>query len=164
MTKREKVLLGFCAAAAVGGGLYYATMIGGSKDKPTTPPKDYTALITKVQVDLKKGALTESEKGILAAATDEWTRDPLRGSALKKEEIKPEEDQMILPKYIGFINIGERPIAIIDGDDYRVGETIKGGEFKLIFISKNHVELLLNGANETIEIPLEKENLSGEPN
>lgn len=155
MTSREKVLLSLCATAAVGAGIYYATgLLNSSKEAVEVKAKDYTPLITLVQVDLKKGELTNREKNVVTAATNRWLRNPLRSQPLVVEKQITETRQ--LPKYTGFIDIGDRPIAIIDGTDYRVGETLQGGEFKLTSITPGHVELLLNGAKESITIPLEK--------
>lgn len=161
MTSREKILLSFCAAAAIGGGAYYTYSSSNKalaeKKTGVAPSQDFTGLITKIQVDLQAGELTRNEKDILAAAATQSFRNPLRSAPLVvqiQNETDPESRN--LPKYIGYINIGDRPIAIIEGEDYRVGEIIKGDEFKLTSISPKYVELLLNGSNETIKIPLEK--------
>lgn len=158
MTLREKVFIGLTAAAAIGAGVHYA--FGASSPKAASPGSgrtDFSALITNVQVSLQQGELTDREERVLAAATTQWLRNPLRERPLstQKNESSP------LPKYVGFINIGAQPIAIIDGVDYRVGEAIEGGEYQLSQIHPDHIELLRRGATDPVDVPLEKAQTTG---
>lgn len=160
MTFREKVLLSLSATAAIGGGLYYGFgALNPSDSAPQVNKKDFTALITQVRVNLDQGKLTNREKRVLAAATTRWLNNPLRERPLLT---RIKEDEPPLPTYTGFIEIGSRPIAIIDGRDYRAGEAIKGGEFKLSEVFADHVEILRHGATETIKVPLEQVQPPGE--
>ena len=163
MTSREKVLLGLCATAAIGGAVYYGMDLLKPPKKTPVAQQDFTPIITRVGVELKNNALTDREQRVLAAATTRWLRNPLRSQPLEKQPEKATEPDEPLPNYVGFINIGDRPIAIIDGQDYRLEETIKGGVYKLTAIFPDHIELLRNGANEAIKIPLEKVTPPGEP-
>lgn len=161
MTLREKVMLSLAVTAAIGGGLYSAS---GAFRPPGTAtevtPKDFTALIVKVQLNLEEGELTDRQERVLAAATTPWSRNPLLERPLVPQIT---ESAPPLPKYIGFIDITSQPIAIIDGNDYRAGEAIKGGEFLLSQIYPDHIELLRHGASESIKVPLEKALTTGEP-
>jgi hypothetical protein len=120
---------------------------------------DFSALIAKVQVSLKQGELTDREERVLAAATTQWLRNPLRERPLLTQN----SESSPLPKYIGFINIGPQPIAIIDGLDYRLGEAIQGGEFRLSQIHPYHIKLLRRGATDPVDVPLEKAPTTGGP-
>jgi hypothetical protein len=131
MTTREKFILGLAAVAAIGAGGYYAMTLSATPPASTQTVKtDYTALIASTQVNLKQGELTDREESILSAATTPWVRNPLRSRPLSAEE-SGSSSAIPMPKYMGFINTGPQPIAIIDGRDYRPGETIQGGEYKL---------------------------------
>jgi len=161
MTLREKVILGFAATAAIGAGLYYAS----ASSSPTVASAesvrtDFSALIAKVQVSLKQGELTNREEDVLAAATTQWLRNPLRSRPLLTQN-RESSLATPLPKYIGFINTGSEPIAIIDGYDYRPGEAIQGGEFKLAQIYPGYIELLRRGATDPVDVPLEKPQITG---
>lgn len=161
MTLREKILLSLSATAAVGGGLYYAFgAFNPSGSAPQVNKKDYTALIAGVRVNLDQGKLTGREERVLAAATTRWLNNPLRERPLLTQITEKEPP---LPTYSGFIDIGSHPIAIIDGRDYRAGETIKGGEFQLSEVFPDHVEVLRHGATDPINIPLEQVQPTGEP-
>ncbi|BCX46858.1 hypothetical protein HAHE_07660 [Haloferula helveola] len=160
MTSREKVLLGIVAVAAIGAGVYFVS--GAASPVADSPPParpDLTALIASVQVNLKKGQLTDREERILAAAATPWARNPLRDRPLAARKREVESTQ--LPQYTGFINIGSQPIAIIDGRDYRAGEMIEGGEFQLSEIHSDHVKLIRRGATDPVDVPLEQEQIPG---
>lgn len=166
MTSREKIFLGITAAAAVGALVYYAS---GAARTASAAPKakraDFTALITNVQVSLSRGQLTDREERVLAAAAMRWQRDPLLERPLVTQKRETEEEIEIaaapLPQYIGFIDIGPQPIAIVDGRDYRAGEMIEGGEFQLSQIHPDHIKLLRRGATEPVDVPLEQEQTTG---
>ena len=161
MTTREKVILGITAVAAIGAGIYSApSWLGQSTTIAEPVKKDFTALITSVQVKLKQGELTDREENILSAASKPWQRNPLRSQPLFPQG---ESDSGIpMPKYMGFINTGPRPIAIIDGRDYRPGETVQGGEFQVAQIYPEYVELLRRGATDPVDVPIEKPETEGQ--
>lgn len=165
MTLREKLILGFVATAAIGGGLYYASPLSSPTVASTELVRtDFSALITSVQVSLQQGELTDREERVLAAANTQWLRNPLRERPLltQNSESTPLTQYVEpLPKYIGYINIGPQPIAIIDGRDYRIGEAIKGEEFQLSQIHPDHIELLRRGATDPVDVPLEKSQITG---
>lgn len=156
MTTREKFILGLTAIAAIGAAAYYAiTLSGPTLASPQPVRIDFSALIATVQVDLKQGALTDREESILSAATTQWLRNPLRSRPLLSQE-GGSTPAIPFPKYIGFINTGPQPIAIIDGRDYRPGEAIEGGEFQLVNVYPDHINLLRRGATDPVEVPFEK--------
>ena len=166
MTLREKIILGLAATAVMGAGFYYASGLSSpTAASPGLVRTDFSALIAKVQVSVAQGELTEREEHVLAGATSQWLRSPLREQPLVTPDIEPGEslpEPSPLPRYIGFIDIGPQPIAIIDGYDYRAGEAIQGGEFKLSQIYSDHIELLRRGATDSVEVPLEKPQITGE--
>ena len=160
MTLREKIILGLAATAVMCAGLYYASGLSSpTAASPKLVRTDFSALITNVQASVAQGELTEREERVLAGATSQWLRSPLREQPLVMPDIEPEESlpgPSALPQYVGYIDIGSQPIAIIDGYDYRAGEAIQGGEFKLSQIYSDHIELLRRGATDPVEVPLEK--------
>ncbi|MFT6863865.1 MAG: hypothetical protein ACJAVK_002427 [Akkermansiaceae bacterium] len=161
MTLREKVILGLAVTAVIGAGLYYASALfsptAGSSGLVRT---DFSNLIAKVQVSLEQGALTDREERVLAVATMQWLRNPLREQPLLTQN-SDSSPLVPLPKYIGFLDTGSRLIAIIDGRDYRTGEAIQGGEFQLAHIFPDHIELLRRGATDPVEVPLEQAQFTG---
>ena len=162
MTTREKVILGFTAVAAIGAGVYYASGLFSSSEPIDQPVrKDFTALITSVQLNLNKGELTDREENILSATSTEWSRNPLRVRPLFPHG-DGSSPAIPLPTYMGFINTGSEPIAIINGIDYRPGETVQGGEFQVAQIYPEYVELLRRGATDPVDVPIEKTETEGQ--
>ncbi len=168
MILREKILLGLVGVAAVGAGVVYApALFNPSVEASTRASIDFPTLISKVQLSLKEGESTDREKQILAAVSTKWLSNPLRSRPLVIEEqpepvdAPPAEYLTPLPEYIGFLNIGEHVIAIINGQDYRPGETIEGGEFQLMKILPDHIKLLRRGASDPVNVPLEKPFVTG---
>jgi hypothetical protein len=157
MTFREKSILGLTATAAIGAGLYFAFGLGSPAASPERVRPDFSALIATVQASIRQGELTDREERVLAAATTQWLRNPLRERPLLKQDSASSP----LPKYIGFVDVGSQPIAIIDGRDYRAGEAIQGGEFQLSQIHPDHIELLRRGATDPVDVPLEKAKTAG---
>lgn len=151
MTTREKTLIGICTVAAIGGVLFYALGFVGSNQERPPEAKDYTALIAKVQKELKDGKLTSREEAVLKAATTELSRNPFRSGPV---EGKVKNKNIKRPEYTGFLHVGGHSIAIIGGKDYRAGDLIEGGEFRLVSIFPNRIEVLLNGAKEPTSVPL----------
>ena len=110
-----------------------------------------------MQASLQEGELTEREERILTAATTQWIRNPLRDRPL----LTHNSESAPLPQYIGFINTGSQPIAIIDGLDYRPGEAIQGGEFQLLQVHPDHIKLLRLGATDPVDVPIENPQRTG---
>jgi hypothetical protein len=161
MTNREKVLLGLSAAAAIGAAVSYAVPWSGTNaSSPQVERTDFSALIAQVQVTLRQGELTDREEHALEAAVTQWLRDPLRPRPLVSSGSGMSED-IPLPTYMGFINTGPRPTAIIDGRDYKSGESVRGGEFQVAGIYPDRVELLRRGASVPVQVPLETPQVRG---
>lgn len=157
MTLREKIILGLASSGAVAAGIYYAVGFSGATTGPPLMVRpDLTHLTTKIQLSLEQDELTNREERVLAAATTQWLRNPLREQLLLMQDTESQP----LPQYVGFINTGSQPIAIIDGMDYRTGEFIQGGEFQVSQIHPDHIKLLRRGATAPVDVPIEKEKVT----
>lgn len=156
MTNREKIILGLTAAAAIGGAVHFALPSSGANPSSLEGERtDYSALIAEVQANLQQGELTDRDEHALAAVATQWLRDPLRPRPLRSPD-NGTTAEIPMPSYTGFINTGPRPIAIIDGRDYRPGELVRGGQFQISGIYPDRVELLRRGASDPVQVPLEQ--------
>ncbi|MDB0056993.1 hypothetical protein OAG79_02430 [Akkermansiaceae bacterium] len=162
MILREKILLGLAGAATIGAGIVHLPALFSPPAAPSERVSiDFPTLTAKVKVNLDEGKATDREERVLAAATTEWPRNPLRERPLiiddKIDPVSPSAEYVVpLPKYVGFLSIGDKVIAIIDGQNYIPGEAIEGGEFTLSQIYPNHIELIRRGANDSVNVRLEK--------
>ena len=154
MTNREKVILGITALAAIGGGLHFAISPSGEQRSSSAAEReDFNELIAVVQENLRQGEPSDREEYVLATASTQWLRDPLRPRPLESTA-NGTTVEIPLPRYTGFINTGPRPIAVINGRDYRAGESVQGGEFQVMEVHPDRVELLRRGASDPVQIPL----------
>ena len=177
MILREKILLGLCGVAALGAGAYYVPSLLEADAKAASERKaaDYKALFEGVQNSLKRGELTDREERILNTAASRWSSSPLRANPLppppviivpENSGIKDGEKVLVLipvPQYIGYIKIGNHEVAIIDGVDYRAGDLLQGGAFKLIQILPDRIKVIRRGAASPIDVFLGKPDTSDEP-
>lgn len=175
MILREKILLGLCGVAALGAGAYYVPSLLEADAKAASERKatDYKALFEGVQNSLKRGELTNREERILNTAASRWSSSPLRTSPLPppiEEDEKPDEskgDEVVIlipvPQYIGYIKIGNHEVAIIDGVDYRAGDFLVEGEFKLVQILPDRIKVIRRGTASPIDVFLGKPNTSDGP-
>ncbi|MFH1138457.1 MAG: hypothetical protein V1816_20470 [Pseudomonadota bacterium] len=137
MAKREKIILAVMASILLYGAVDFL-LLGKGKD-PASLVRARTAEIEKFLVDASKNMPT-GETGrprddyfIITQASSQWENDPffkgdLAGlmdkSAEKPPELKAEDLGL---KYTGYLEVGARKIAIINGQEYFEGEEIVVG-------------------------------------
>lgn len=116
---------------------------------------DATAFIQEINTTLGKTALNEFESHAMKQIKAEWTNNPFYeqklGRDAAKESGKTAEILMSL-NYTGYLEIGEKKMAIINGIEYGAGEPlyIKDGEeymIKNIYPSKVVIQ---NGADKAV--------------
>lgn len=164
MTKREKVIVAVMVAAVVAGGLQFLLPLGDKEATALTP--DLTELITQVQTRVQAGQLDDRERAILERAARPWSRDPFITHlpiAADSSRNKAEEESTQGPVYSGYIAIGNRALAIIDGREYRADDFLNGREYRVVAIHPEGVQLIREGATSPIRIPLIEEPHHEEP-
>ena len=96
---------------------------------------------------------------IIKMAMAEWKRDPFMSSDLYEESgIKggrrfgKSKNEII---YSGYIKLGKKMLAVINGIEYEEGETLETGVYIVSDIMPSAV-VLKNNVNKTITLPLEE--------
>lgn len=157
MEKREKVLVILMVAAIViGGGIMIVDRL-----KPPSGGIDHSArkaeiqeVISTAQTFLEKNNPYESNRAILARASQDSVPDPFL--SMSKEAFRPRtEDSGDVGQtfnFNGYIDIGQRKIAIIDGREYGLGDLLEAGGFSVADIKPDKVILRnkATGANLTV--------------
>ena len=70
--------------------------------------------------------------------------------------IKKKSDSIISkPKYSGYLSIGNKKFAILDGNEYQIGDQIKSSSYIVKKISPDNVVIQKDNENEVI-VPVEK--------
>ena len=164
MSTREKIIVGIMIVAVVAGGIHFLLPSGERGTAARAP--DFTAVITQVQAGAQAGRLTNREQLMLKRATEPWSRDPFitrLPTTPDLAETDAAENDFRLPMFTGFLSIGERALAIIDGREYRQNDWLRGREFRVAAIHPERVELIREGASSPLSIPLTEEPEHEEP-
>jgi len=122
-------------------------------------------LADDIKAELKEWDLTEAEAYIIAQAKTEWTKDPFfegkvfwksgsEGPVIQAEKIKF--------SYTGYIELGKKRLAVINGLDYQIGESLVGeslesGEYIVQNIYPDRVVIKPKGKAITVQFFNERE-------
>ena len=133
--------------------------------KESTPGGDkglatLNTFITKVAEKTKMG-LSKEQSYILQKAQAAWKQDPLvqirnKISRDEEEENKPPVLNSEL-LYTGFLEMGDKRLAIINGTEYETGEKLEPGGFVIQSIRPNQVVISPEDRKtKTMILPLEE--------
>ncbi|MDD2604512.1 MAG: hypothetical protein RBR20_12560 [Desulfobacterales bacterium] len=165
MEKREKVLIALMVIALGYGAFELFVRPGASP--PDTPAVSVSVdeavkVSQTVSQSLAEAELRAEEKHILATAATPWTSNPFydwpharpSDTLAEEPEPTPELDQIrAATVYSGYLEMGRIRIAVINGLEYRVGETLVDGSFMVERITPASVTLMAAQSQQQIIIP-----------
>lgn len=155
MTLRERILVGLAAAAALGAVIYLALPAPQSAVGEEGSAMD--GMLDVMNMELHELDFTEREERILTLMNEPLDASVLRRPPERRQE--GGESEVVLPRYTGYARIGERELGIVDGREYREGETLRGRSLRVISLDMEKVILAGEGGDEArVEIELEQEN------
>lgn len=162
MTNREKIIVGLMLLT-VAYGVYtlffssprQAATVSGRKELATL-----STFVTKVAEKTKTG-VSKEQAYILQKAQAKWKQDPLIQIQPKQTEEKEVDSKPLVLNsdiaYTGFLSMGNKRLAIINGTEYEAGEKLEPDGFVIRSILPNHVVIALPGKeNKTMIIPMEE--------
>ena len=160
MSKREKILVGLMLLA-IGYGIFIWFL---SPPQPAAILKDdneqksLNAFIIKV-AEKTTGGLSKFQTKVLEKAEARWKRDPLI-QIKPRPAVEEEENQepVLTTKmiYTGFLQMGDKKLAIINGMEYETGDRLEPGGFLLQSISPTRVVIAPRGKkSKSISLPME---------
>ncbi|RPJ75528.1 MAG: hypothetical protein EHM15_03465 [Desulfobacteraceae bacterium] len=162
MTNREKIILG-AAVLALGVGAI-ELLLPRAKTDPFQQPQNtenVTAFIAKM-ADATQNLGTETATLLIRKAESDWKQDPFadipRPSAPVAEEKQKKTDRPP-PNlaYSGYIEAGDKRLAIINGQEYATGDTLEPGGFTIKSILPTRVTLVpARGGAAPIVLPLQE--------
>ncbi len=164
MSKREKIILIIMALTVVYG--FYALFLENptpGKDKLTASGSkldEFNKFITNVAA-LTKDGLSEESAYIIERIPANWTKDPLlntrQGFDFKPDEKKEIESAESLGiTYSGYLKMGNKSLAIINGIEYEIGEELPESGHIVEQITANNVVIVTRGGRKKITVPLEE--------
>jgi hypothetical protein len=170
MTNREKIIVGLMLLTVAYG--VYAVFFEG-KTKPqeiavfsaTEQLESLSAFITKV-AETSKAGLAKEDEYIIEQAEAEWKQDPLISVELKdRPESELQKAQQVtrvsIPdlkvSYTGFMQMGDRKFAIINGIEYTSGDRLEQGDYIVRSITPRQVVIVSTGrSKQRFIFPLEE--------
>lgn len=155
MTLRERILVGLAIAAALGAAVY--VLLPTAETVVAEEADGLGGLLDVMDMQLQQLDLSEQEQRILALMNEPLDASGLRPPPEAKGE--PGENAVVMPRYTGYVRIGERELGIVDGREYREGEMLRDRPLRVVSLDGEKVILAEEGKDgATVEIELEQEN------
>lgn len=164
MTTREKIIVALMVLAVVYG--VYTVFFsapqetGAFKSGGNKELESLNMFITKV-ADKTKNRLSKEQAYILQKAQAEWKQDPLLQIQPKMSMEEEEARQPLVLdskiSYTGFLQMGDKRLAILNGIEYEVGDILEPGGLILRNIHPDHV--VIGSAvkkNKKVILPMEE--------
>jgi hypothetical protein len=169
MSIREKIIV-VCALLAVLYGVYVfgIPMITATRiadDTPTPRIQELKNFADEVRSKLSMEGFSEPDEYIIQKASVKWDDNPFLSSELSVESEPPEAQvEALLEKleiiYSGYLMMGTRELAIINGMEYEIGEEVIGCDGCIITdISPFQVELKTHKKKLVVPVKEDGENL-----
>ncbi len=175
MTIREKIIILVTGVVVVVGLVMLKPMLFGEdeKEKPTLTAKDHKVFASAVRADVAANSLSLENKAILDIVSNSSLEDPFLVGltpqeiiANEKKESKQSDEQLrVAPEdqkernkynFQGVVLMGRKRMALINGGEYFIGETIKGTEAIIQSIGDDEVILRYKEGTRKVSIPLSR--------
>ncbi len=162
MAKREKIIVFFAILAVVYGG--YELLSSPSSKKPPVKTDEKAKILSSsadnIKNELEKIVL-QKDIYIVRAASVPWSKDPFSDLPIESESVIQQNKIVIETlkrlSYSGYMEIGNKIFAIINGMEYEAGEELPTHNGCVISdISPLQIIIKIKGGEE-ITIPLTEE-------
>ncbi len=161
MAKREKIILVLMAIAVLIGG-YDLLFKSSSVSSPVIKKKSATELtdfVTSVIGGIRKKD-TKSDY-IVRLATLDWTKDPFlqfdpAGESENNKRAGRDSGQTLDLNYSGYLKMGGKSLAVINGIEYEEGENLVNGEYAIEKIFPARVMLRSSSSSNSITLFLDE--------
>lgn len=170
MQKRELILICLMGAAILFG--VYTLLFGDAARVDATANSvaraDLKAMVREMRTSVAKEHPSELDMYKLALAEgtdmpDPFTKLPLSGIASKREDIVVSTDSTEF-SYNGYVELGGRKLAIINGEEFGIGEQVDEQGCFVVAIGRKSVRLerpdVENGMREQIIVPLKEDTIT----
>ena len=149
ISKREKIILGLTVLALIYAGVvFFFPGPGSSIPRLGADADSAEGLVTEVVQSLARHHRTETEQIILEKAQIPWPADEpfIPATASSSGGRKPEGETIAESdpgafSFTGYVEIGTKRLAIINGEEYETGDQITGSPYTVRAISPEQVRL-----------------------
>jgi hypothetical protein len=161
MTNREKIIVGIMLLT-VGYGAIELLLPRAKTDTPAPAAQSTEGLNTFISkvAEAAKGATSETSALVIQKAEAAWGQDPFmvirKAAPLPAEKAASKEPLRPVPNmaYSGFLEIGAKRLAIINGMEYEAGDRVTPGAFSVKTILPNKV--IMTSSQGEIVLPLQE--------
>lgn len=168
MNRREKIIVGLMALAVLYGAYEFLFAGGGKKPAAlrTLSMPSADAVVTQVAAKISAADHRKQDSLLLATAAAELKRNPFSPPAdqntaaermkVEKKKRAQGENRMVAGRFVysGYLEMGTRRFAVINGMEYTVGETIPPEGVVLRQIEPDAVLIGVPKTGETVRIEL----------
>lgn len=159
MNKREKVILIITAIVAVVAGylMFFdsGTKVAGIDTESLMSIDELQKFVNEMSDTVSKDTLSDKDAYVIEMATSPWANDPFSDVQLPDESDKKQATEEIKMTYSGYVQIGEKLMAIINGTEYQAGEELSQPGYVVEQITPEKVVIKV-GNRKTISLPLEE--------
>ena len=157
MSKREKIIIGVMVFSILFALVYFLTpTLTGREEKTGDQYSGSEKIIQEIATELKKVAASPNENYIIARAEAAWTKDPFYRKIQPAPVKAAAGTQEIV--YSGFVDMGEKKLAVVNGSTYQVGDKLDfGGSFYLKSVEPSRVVIVDKQNQRNIVIKLKDE-------
>jgi hypothetical protein len=157
MSKREKIIIGVMVFSILFALVYFLTpTLTGREEKTGDQYSGSEKIIQEIATELKKVAASPNENYIIARAEAAWAKDPFYRKIQPAPVKAAAGTQEIV--YSGFVDMGEKKLAVVNGSTYQVGDKLDfGGSFYLKSVEPSRVVIVDKQNQRNIVIKLKDE-------
>jgi len=163
--KREMIILGAVALVVLYAIFDFLSPKKSSEIDTAQKSAELNTFVTDLTGSLQKETAKNLGATIFSRAEKEWTKDPfLDGKALKtwtdskimKAKVEEAPVQAVEFIYSGYIEVGRKRMAIINGIEYNEGEVLDVKGYALKSVSPSRVLIENRGIGATLNVPLQE--------
>ena len=158
-SKREKIILGLAILGVLYVGGRYLFFNSGNDTAGLETEKDSAyGLVMEVAQRIARYNLTDMEQKVLEKAQMPWPDQPFITEPASAGATEP-SDTSVLPaaasddyRFTGYLEIGNKRLAIINGEEYETGDRLTESNAAVRSISPEQV-LLTDAEGRTLSVP-----------
>lgn len=155
MNTRERWIVGLMIVVVLYGGFSTANSLWrkqqgryrGDNDKSTETAR----FVETARARLALMVLTPTETVVLDKAADAWPNSPFWEHSEQTTVVVEQPEEL---QFTGYLKVGDVQIAILNGREYRLGETVSSSDFVVESIAANQVVLASQGGGRRLSITL----------
>jgi hypothetical protein len=165
LNRRQIIIMAVMALALLYGAydLFFASASKKKAADQIETADDMQAFIQQITTDMAMGAGGEADDYAMGRAESGWLRDPFddkkiyrEWNLLKQGAETAKGSPKIMFNYTGYLDTGRRKMAIINGLEYRVGESLEIEGYLLKSIQPDRVVIHNSRDRTNVEVLLQE--------